>query len=62
MATAQVVIRRQQARAARDDAMPVVIGVAGEGDVEAVLQADQALHGVRRGGIHADLAVPVERS
>jgi hypothetical protein len=26
-----------------------------------LLHADQALHRVRRGGIHADLAVPVER-
>ena len=58
----EVVVRRQQAGAARDDAMAVVIGVAGEGDVEAILQADQALHGVRRRRIHADLAVPVDAS
>ena len=39
--------------------MPVVIGVAGEGDVEAVLDVEQALHRVRRRRVHADPAVPV---
>ena len=53
-------IRRQQSGAARDDAVTVVIGITGEGDVEAVLEPDQAMHGVRGGGVHADLAVPVD--
>ena len=44
----QIVIRRHQAGARRDDAVAIVVGVAGEGDVEAVLHADQALHRVRR--------------
>ena len=35
-------IGRQQAHAFGDHAVAVVIGIAGEGDVEAVLQADQA--------------------
>src|ERR1700761_2633160 len=39
--------------------MPVMIGVAGKGNVVLGLQTDQALHGVRRRGIQADLAVPV---
>ena len=41
--------------------MPVVVGVAGEGDVEAILETDQALHGVGRGRIHANLTVPIDR-
>src|SRR5712691_6770461 len=36
----EIVIGRQQPRAARDDPMPIVIGIAGEGDIEAVPQAD----------------------
>ena len=57
---AQVVVRRQQALLRRDDAVAVVIGVAGKRDVELVLEAYQALHGVRRRRVHADLAVPVQ--
>jgi hypothetical protein len=38
-----------------------MIGVAGEGDVKAIPETDQALHGMGRGGIHAYLAVPVDR-
>src|SRR3546814_2656583 len=37
-----------------------MIGVAGEGDVEAVLHSDQPLHRMRRGRVHADLPVPVQ--
>jgi len=40
----QVIVRRQQAAAARHDAMPVVVGIAGESDIVAILQSDQALH------------------
>ncbi len=57
----QVMIRIQQAGAAGDDAVAVVVGVAGERHVEPVLQRDQSGHGVGRRTIHADLAVPVER-
>ena len=56
----QVMIGIQQARAARHHAVPVVIGIAGERHVEAVLQRDQAGHGVGRGAVHADLAVPID--
>ena len=38
-----------------------MVGVAGEGDVEAILQADQPLHRIGRGWVHADLAVPIHR-
>ena len=55
----QVVVRLQQA-VGGDDAVAIVVRVAGEGHVEPLAQADQALHGVRRGRVHADLPVPVD--
>src|SRR4029450_13887276 len=57
----QVVVGGEQPGAAGDDAVAVGggAGVGGEGDVEAVAQADQAGHGVAGGRVHADLAVPV---
>ena len=54
-------VRRQQSLALGDDAVPVVVGVAGEGQVEAVLHADQSLHRVDRRRIHPDAAVPIHR-
>ena len=36
-----------------------MVRVAGEGDLEAILQADQPLHRIGRGWVHADLAVPI---
>ena len=56
----EVMIRRQQPGASGDDAMAIVIGVAGEGHIEAVLQSDQAAHGVRRRRVHADPPVPIQ--
>ena len=56
----KIVVGRQQACAFCDDPVPVVIGIAGKGDVEAVLEADQALHGPGRGRVHADLSVPID--
>ena len=53
-------IRIQEASGAGDDAVAVMIGVTGEGDVEAVFQGDEARHGVGRGAIHADLAIPID--
>ena len=44
----EIVIGRQQPRAPRDDPMPIVIGIAREGDVEAVSQTDQPLHRIGR--------------
>ncbi len=56
----QVVVRRQQAAGRGDDAVAIVVRVAGEGHVETLLEADQALHGVAGGRVHADLAIPVD--
>jgi hypothetical protein len=53
------VIGGQQAPAPGDNPVPVVVGVAGKGDLEAILQADQPLHRIGRGWIHADLTVPI---
>ncbi len=57
---AQEVVGRQEARAAGNDSMPVMVGVAGKSEVELVLESDQRLHGPDRGRIHPDLAVPVD--
>src|SRR5258706_265348 len=57
---AEEVIGGHQADARRDDAVAVVVGVAAEGDVIAVLERDQALHREARRRVHADLAVPVD--
>ena len=57
----KVMVRRQQTFALGDDAVPVVVGVAGERNVEAVLHPDQSLHRVDRGGIHPDAPVPIHR-
>jgi len=51
----------QQSLASRDDPMTVMIRVAGESDVEFILQTNQTLHRIGRRGIHADLAVPIHR-
>ena len=51
----------QQPGAAGDDAVAVVVGVAGKRDVVAILARDQALHGVIGRRIHADPAIPVQR-
>src|SRR3546814_10328637 len=44
----QIVIRRQQTGTLGDDAVAIVISVAAKGDIEAVFQGNQALHGVAR--------------
>ena len=43
----QIVIRREEAAAFRHNPVSIVIGIAGEGDLEAVFQADEPLHGER---------------
>ena len=55
----QVVIGLEQTRIPRDDSMPIMVRVTGKRDVEAIFQSDQIRHGVRRGWVHADLAVPI---
>ncbi len=54
------VICGEQTCAAGDDPVAVMIRVAGKGDIEAILQTDQPLHGIAGGRIHAYSAVPVE--
>ena len=57
----EIVIGRQQSRAPGDDPVPVVVGVARDRDVEAILQTDQPLHRVGRRRIHPDAPVPIHR-
>ena len=40
----KVMVGWQQPRAPRDNPVPVMIGVAGQGDLEAILDVDQPLH------------------
>src|SRR5207237_34564 len=53
----QVVVRVQEARGGRDDAVAVGVGIVGEGDFEFVFQFYEPGHRVRARAIHADLAV-----
>ena len=57
---AQIVVGVHQP-ARGDDSVAIDIGVVAEGDIEIVLESDQAGHGVRRRTIHANLAVAVDR-
>ena len=57
----EVMVRVQQAGGRSDDAMPVSIGIVGEGDVEAILEFDQPGHRPGAGAIHADFAVMINR-
>ena len=52
-------VGRQQSMAFGHDAVPVMIGVAGEGKVKAVLHPDQSLHRIDRGRVHPYLTVPI---
>ena len=56
----QVVIGIHQPRRRRDDAVPVRVGVVGEGDAVLVLEADEPGHRVGTGTVHADLAVVID--
>ena len=55
----QVVIGLKQTRIPRDDSMPVMISVTSKGNVKAIFESDQICHGVGRGWVHADAAVPI---
>ena len=44
-----------------DNAVPVVVSIAGERKVEAVPHLDQSLHRIGRGWIHPDLTIPIHR-
>ena len=54
-------VGRQQAHAGGDDAVAVVVGVAGKGNVVLVFQRNQRGHGVFARRVHADTAIPVQR-
>ena len=56
----QIMVGVHQPRRRRDDAVPVGIGIVGEGDLILVLEADQPGHRVRAGAVHADLAVMID--
>ena len=57
----EVVVGVHQPAVGGDDAVPVGVGVVAGGDVVVVLALDQRGHRVRRGAVHPDLAVPVQR-
>ncbi len=59
-ADGEVVVGVEEAGGAGDDAVAVVVGVGGPGDVVFVFVGDHAGHGVGAGAVHADAAVPVE--
>ncbi len=59
-ANRQIVIGRQQPAALCHDSMPVMVCIAGEGDIKFILQGDQGLHRVLGRWIHANPAIPVE--
>ena len=61
MATARKWLGFISPASGRDDAVPVGVGVVAGGDVVLVLAPDQRRHRGRRGAVHPDLAVPVER-
>ena len=53
-------VRVHQPGRRRDDAVPIGVGIVGEGDLVAILEPDEASHRVRAGAVHADLAVVVD--
>ena len=57
----QVVIRVHEPAIRGHDAVPVGVGIVAGRDVVGVLRGDQRGHRVRRGAVHPDLAVPVQR-
>ena len=59
-ARGQIVVGIEEPGAPGHDAVAVGVGVIGEGEIEAVAQADEAGHGIGRGRVHPDLAVPVD--
>src|SRR5262245_5466381 len=46
--------------ASGDDAMPIVVCIIAEGNVESVFQTDQFCHGIWRRTVHANLSVPID--
>ncbi len=56
----EVMVGIHESLTARDDAVAVDVRIVPEGDVETVFQSDQAFHGIRRGAVHPDPAVPID--
>ena len=57
----QIMIGIHQPLGSRHDSMPVGIRVIGEGDIEFVAHGDQPRHGIRRGAVHPDPPIPIQR-
>src|SRR5665648_47428 len=57
----KIMIGWEQSRTSGDNPMPVMVRITRESEVVLIFQADQALHRIGRGGVHADLAVPIHR-
>ena len=49
----------QQSGAFGDNAVAVMIRVAGEGEVKLILHPDQSLHGISGGWVHPYLTIPI---
>ena len=57
----QIMVRVHQPGRRRDDAVPVGVGIVGEGDLVAILEPDEPGHRIGAGTVHADLAVVIDR-
>ena len=57
----EVVVWVHESDRRRDDAVAVGVGIIAESDVESVLEAYQAGHGVRTRAVHANLSVMIHR-
>ncbi len=56
----QVVIRIHQSRGRHNHAVPVRVGIVRERDLISIFKSRQTGHGIRTGGIHANLAVVID--
>src|SRR5262249_9485194 len=57
----EVMVRVHQAGGPGDDSVTVCVRVIAKRDVEAILEFDQAGHGIGAGAIHADFAIMIYR-
>src|SRR5713101_2808927 len=53
-------VGRHQSRAAAHDAVSIRIGVTGEGNIEAVFEANHARHCICGRWVHSDLSIPID--
>ena len=56
----QEVVGIEKTPAPADDAVAIVIGVAGPSHIEPILESNQSLHRVRRGAVHSNLPIPID--